>query len=94
MREALPTANTRTLSNALSYAPKHFPHEDDDSHKFTKITESEIEKIIIKKLNANLDNKNIRLAIDFLKLKRADSGLDDDLDIEKYLKKVVENTSV
>jgi len=40
-------------------------------------------------LNANCDNANIRLAIEYLKLKRAESGLEDDLDINLYIKKVV-----
>lgn len=91
-------ADEKTLGEYLSVVRKTLDGFVDDKNKiknFSKITESEIEKVIIEKLNQSLDNANIRLAIDFLKIKRSEAGLDDDLDIEKYLKKLnVEDLSL
>lgn len=91
LRKKLPKYKDSTLSNALSVARNSVLGTIEKKTVFTKVTEAEIEKVIIKKLNKSLDNTNIRLAIDFLKIKRADSGLDEDLDIEKYLKKFESN---
>ena len=77
------------LRSALSTARKGFTEFSKNDKNFEKITEDEIEKVIIERLNKSLDNSNIRLAIDFLKIKRSESGLEDELDIEQYLKKVV-----
>ena len=85
-------ANEKTVREYLSIARRTNPLVVGEVIKpkvFTKITEEEIEKLIIKRLNANCDNANIRLAIEYLKLKRAESGLEDDLDINLYIKKVV-----
>jgi len=53
-----------------------------------KLSEDEIEFVIIEKLNKSLDNANIRLAIDFMKIKKSFSDLDQDLDIEQFIKRV------
>ena len=85
LRTSFPKVGNSTLSNALSIARKLGPVDSDDETVFTKLTEEEIEKVIVKKLNKSADNANIRLAIEFLKIKRSHDGLDDDIDISKYL---------
>ncbi len=85
LRLHLPKANSQTLSDYLSEARK-------GKSKVTKITEQEIEKAILSLANKSVVAKKdmiiVKMMIDFLKIKRADSGLEDDLDISKYLKKV------
>ena len=88
LRLKFPKSKDSTLSNSLSVARNAGGSLVENKTIFTKVTEAEIEKVIIAKLNKSIDNANIRLAIDFLKIKRADAGLDDDLDIEAYIKKM------
>lgn len=81
LRLHLPEVTSQTLSNYLSQARK-------TRVPYRVITEAETEKAILTRLNKKVDNVTVRMMIDFLKIKRADSGLEDDLDISKYLKKV------
>jgi len=62
--------------------------EESSTSLLSKLSEEELEILIIEKLNKSLDNANIRLAIDFMKIKKTFNDLDQDLDIEKFLKKV------
>ena len=92
LKELFPKAASSSLSNALSVARSAFRGYAGEYKIFTKITEEEIEKLIINKLNKSSDNSNVRLAIDFLKIKQGSSGLEVDLDIKKFLKKVKSNS--
>lgn len=88
LRLKFPKSALSTLNGALSVARNAGRVDSNPKKTFTKLTEEEIEKVIVKKLNKSADNANIRLAIEFLKIKRSHDGLDDDIDIEKYLKLV------
>ena len=88
LRDKFPNYKASTLKSALSTARRYSKDLSNKSTIITQITEEEIERIIIEKLNKTYDNANIRLAIDFLKIKQADSGLDNDLDIEQFIKMV------
>ena len=49
-----------------------------------------IEPLIIKQLNMNPNTNNIKLALDFIRLKQSTEGLEDEIDINKYLIKLKE----
>ena len=51
------------------------------------ITEESIEQMILELLEESTDRVTVRMAIDFLKIKRADDGMKEDLDVTKYLRK-------
>lgn len=88
LKKEFPNTNPKSLSNALSMARRLFPDTEGEPKPFTKITEEVTEQVILKLLNKGIDKVNVRMMIDFLKIKQKDSGLDDDLDVSKYLKKV------
>ena len=92
LEQTYPDANPKTIANCLSMARKYAGPGDEPPKIFTKVTEEEIEKVIVDKLNGikcSVNNADINLAINFLKIKRSGSGLEDELDIEKYIKRVV-----
>ena len=89
LREIFTKANSATLSNALSLARRYNPKKSEVDNKFTKIDEEETEKVILSLLNERVDKVTVRMMIDFLKIKRMDHGLEDDLDIEKYLDNII-----
>ena len=43
--------------------------------------------MIAKELTKGYDQQVIRLALDLVKLKQIDKGIDDDLDVSKYIRK-------
>jgi len=90
LRNIFPKAADSTLNGALSVARNAFLGDPKKEKVFTKITEEVIEQIIVDKLNGKLRdvaNGDVKLAVDFLKLKRTDAGLENKLDPEKFLKR-------
>lgn len=67
--------------------------------KDLKLGESKIEKeivtleilepIVYRKIKGNPTNQDLKLAVELLKIKAQDKGLQDDLDIDKYVKKAL-----
>ena len=55
----------------------------------SNITIESIEPIIIKLINKNPNTNNIKLAMDLIKAKIADRGMDDDIDIDRFVKKAL-----
>ena len=88
LREMFPNYKDSTLSNALSVARNSILGTIDDKIIFTKIDEEEVEKVILSLLNKRVDTANVRLMVDFLKIKRMSSDMDVDLDVSKFLKRV------
>ena len=58
-----------------------------------KINLDQIESRIIAIVNKSPNAQNMKLALDFIRLKQSTEGLQDDIDIEQYLKKVEAITS-
>ena len=56
----------------------------------TKVRIEDIEPLIAKELTKGYDQQVIRLALDLVKLKQIDKGIDDDLDVSAYIKKAQE----
>ena len=50
----------------------------------------DIEPLIAKELTKGYDQQVIRLALDLVKLKQIDKGIDDDLDVSAYIRKAQE----
>lgn len=90
LRNKFPHRNEGSLSTALTKARIKFPFKASDKLKITKIDEKAMEQIVIELLNQRQDSTNIKIAVDFLKIKRMSTGLDEDIDIEKFLKMGIE----
>ena len=56
----------------------------------TKVRIEDIEPLIAKELTKGYDQQVIRLALDLVKLKQIDKGIDDDLDVSAYIRKAQE----
>ena len=84
--DKFPNANEKTLLGYLSEArsPTRARRENNLKHIDLDAIESRIVAIINKSPNA----QNMKLALDFIRLKQSTEGLQDDIDIEQYLKKV------
>ena len=57
--------------------------------EINKISIETIEPIILKLINKNPNTHNIKLAMDLIKAKIADRGMEDDLVIDKFVKKAL-----
>ena len=67
----------------MSYVKIKIP---DKKNVEKKITMELLEPLIVKKLKHNPTNQDLKLAIEILKLKQQDTGLMDEIDLEKFIK--------
>lgn len=81
-----PKANIKTLRNALSMAKTFVQNEDKPQIKV--ISEENVEAVVLEMFNSNRTAQNVRLMMDFLKVKQQAGGLNNDLDVDKYFKNV------
>ena len=58
--------------------------------KITKITMEILEPLIARRLEHNPNNADLKLAVEVLKIKQQDTGLMQDIDLEKFYKKGME----
>ena len=68
------------------YRYKRF--KNSETNKTVRI--EDIEPLIAKELTKGYDQAVIRLALDLIKLKQVDKGIDDDIDISKYIMRAQE----
>ena len=68
------------------YRYKRF--KNNETNKTVRI--EDIEPLIAKELTKGYDQQVIRLALDLVKLKQIDKGIDDDLDVSAYIRKAQE----
>ena len=77
--------NPETIKRYLTEARSLNLQED---KKISKISLDAIEPMVVDAVNKAPNTSNIKLALDFIRLKQSTEGLQDDIDIEHYLKKV------
>lgn len=85
LKNIFPKENEKSLSNRLRELQNK---TDNPDIIIGKVNLDGIEPLILKALNKTPNGFNIKLALDFIRLKQSTEGLQDDIDIEQYLKKV------
>lgn len=83
-----PNANIQVLRQYLSEARNYKRQINITNMKHVNL--DAIEPLIIKALNKSPNSQNIKLALDFIRLKQSTEGLEDDIDIDQYLIKLKE----
>ena len=81
-------ADEKTLLEYLSKARNYKRQITNTNVKHVNL--DAIEPLIIRQLNKLPNTLNIKLALDFIRLKQSTEGLEDDIDIEQYLIKLKE----
>ena len=79
------SANPKTLMDYLSEARKIFR---DEKEKLSNVSIESLEPIILNLINKNPNTHNVKLALDLIKIKQSSAGMEDDIDISKFIIKV------
>ena len=79
------SANPKTLMDYLSEARRLIK---DEEKKLSNVSIESLEPIILNLINKNPNTHNVKLALDLIKIKQSNKGMEDDLDIEAFIKKV------
>jgi len=85
--DMFPNANEKTLLGYLSEARN--PNRKIRDQPVKKIDLDQIESRIIAIINKQPSAANMKLALDFIRLKQSTEGLQDEIDIEQYLVKTL-----
>ena len=78
--------NKKTIQDYASKIRRELKIKKDN---IDRISIETIEPIIIDLINKNPNTHNIKLAMDLIKAKIADRGMQDDIDIDKFVKKAL-----